>query len=212
MKNTTKDTQLRLSNHAMQLCREKYAGAHTALNTINKAIASVDIPPSVASATTLSSLEKCPFESTEMSEQMPTTQLLSTTTEIKDWLTILVNQPRAYLRLAFTVDISLSRGRYVGSEELPRVLLLEDGYYGGVMNVPRPLEPPNHRGQTDTNSVRLVDEEEPRLRLDLDFFDFGGDMDPVQTSSMYRSDYRPPNERSWTGAMVEELLEEVGRV
>ncbi|KAH6995914.1 fungal-specific transcription factor domain-containing protein [Ilyonectria sp. MPI-CAGE-AT-0026] len=212
MKNTTKDTQLRLSNHAMQLCREKYAGAHTALNTINKAIASVDIPPSAASATALSSLEKSPFESTEMSAQMPTTQLLSTTTEIKDWLTILVNQPRAYLRLAFTVDISLSRGRYVGSEELPRVLLLEDGYYGGVMNVPRPLEPPNHRGQSETNGVRLVDEEEPRLRLDLDFFDFGGDMDPVQTSSMYRSDYRLPNERSWTGAMVEELLEEVGRV
>lgn len=196
----------------MQLCREKYAGAHTALNTINRVIASVDIPPSAASATALASLEQSSFESTEISEQMPSTQLLSTTAEINDWLTILVKQPRAYLRLAFTVDISFSRGRYVGSEELPRVLLVEDGYYGGVMSVPRPLEPPNPRGQSEMNHVRLVDEEESRLRLDLDFFDFGGNMDPVQTSSMYRSDYRPPNERSWTGEMVEELLEEVGRV
>ncbi|KAH7142915.1 fungal-specific transcription factor domain-containing protein [Dactylonectria estremocensis] len=213
-KNTIKNTQLRLSNHAMQLCREKYTGAHTALNTINRAIASVDIPPSAASATALASLKQSSFSSTEISEQIHSTQLLSTSAEIKDWLTILVKQPRAYLRLAFTVDISLSRGRYVGSEELPRVLLVEDGYYGGLMNVPRPLELPhiNHVGQSDMNRVGLVGEEEPRLRLDLDFFDFGGDISPAQTNSMYRSDYRTLSERSWTGAMVEELLEEVGGV
>lgn len=180
-KNMTKNTQLRLSNHAMQLCRQKYTGTHTAINTMNRAIASMDIPPSASPEKVPASLKLSSSTSTEISEQIPFTQLVPTTAETRDWLTIFVKQPRAYLRLAFFVDISLSRGRYAGNEELPQVLLIEDGWYGGVMNVPRSLGLPriDHSGQSEVNRVRVVEEEEPRARLDLDFFDFGEDMGSV---------------------------------
>ncbi|CZR58614.1 uncharacterized protein PAC_08506 [Phialocephala subalpina] len=165
--------QLRLYNEAMSLCHARYTGTGLCLKYIDQTIASAR-----------SDLGNSKIEGGE--ERLSSKELMKVTegrNRMDDWFEAFVSKPRQYLRIAMTVDVWLSVGKYAASEDLPRVLMLDDGD-GSSNNLGVP------RSFVDLDEQRLLEESggvirelvsEPRRilvesekrRRDLDYFDFG---------------------------------------
>jgi hypothetical protein len=185
-KNESKRRQLRLYNEAMEICHARYSGTGACVNVINKTIASAkaDIFPSTPSA-------EQPSTSTAL--------LRAAANKIDDWFEVFVSQPRQYLRIALTIDISLCMGRYPQHEDFPRLLLM-DGSSQPCGSIPRALTPViEELGALESPATN--EDVMTGRRKDLDYFDFGtGGKSP-----------RSPGTSAWNGDMADSILEDVLR-
>ena len=171
-----KRRQLLVLNEAMNLCHERYTGCILARSIINRVI------------------EVARSEH----EVRQSTALLHSSSVIKNWFDVFVRKPTQYLRISFTIDISLSIGRYPDTYDyLPQRLSLQ--------TCPNRLQSPP---QTLISSIECSPENfgqpdevgtiEPARKTQLDFFDFG------EPDSWDVSANNP-----WSGEMVERMLDEV---
>jgi hypothetical protein len=187
-KNESKRRQLRLYNEAMEICHARYTGTGAALNVINKTIAS-------AKADIFSGTPSEPQCSTS------TALLRAAVNKIEDWFEVFVSQPRQYLRIALTIDISLCMGRYAGTDELPRLLLMTDSAMPSP-SIPRGLTPVTRQlGHVD---VELATPEAMAIsaqRRDLDYFDF-----EAAERGLKSSETSP-----WNENLADSILEDVLR-
>lgn len=114
----------------------------------------------------------------------------------QDWFDVFISKPNAYLRISFTVDMSLATGRFSSGENLPRRLSLH-GRLIPSCSIPQSLSPAFEDLVTNINTGDVAMLEQPRNSY-LDFFDFG------QSQPESGSDRDP-----WNGKTVDNILEEV---
>lgn len=125
--------------------------------------------------------------------------------KIDDWYEVFVSKPKQYLRLAMSIDISFSLGRYPSTTSLPNIILLSDSAIP-LSSIPRSLSTPVMStaplcdADMELSSPKALDILD--RRRDLDFFDFNS------ASSDVRSEQRGP----WDEDTVEIILEEALRL
>lgn len=175
-----KRRQLRLLNEAMDLCNERYTGAMAANNIIKKTIEAARLEQSAAQIQTPNS----------------TSLVHSSPDGIPDWFEVFISKPQQYLRISFSIDISLSIGRYPAIEDLPKRLSLHTRLIPSN-SIPQSLMPaveelpPN----ADTLESAML---EPTRNSHLDYFDFN------EPQSWGRPDGSP-----WNGQTVDKILDDV---
>ncbi|KAH6715892.1 hypothetical protein BKA61DRAFT_733726 [Leptodontidium sp. MPI-SDFR-AT-0119] len=177
-----KRRQLRLLNEAMDLCNDRYTGVMSARNIIKKSI-------EVARSEQKVIKDKASVSSS----------LTRPSPNLEDWLEVFVRSPAAFLRISFSVDMSLAVGRYPTTEDLPRRLYCH-GQLVPSHSIPQSLMPPVAVGDL-VKDVTTEDETamlEPIKNSYLDYFDFG------QPQTETRPDTNP-----WNGKHVDKILDEV---
>ena len=94
--------QLRILHETMALCLDRYDGTGAAQAAIARSIETGRVE-----------LEGNRLKST----------CLARAGSANDWFEVFVSQPSRFLRIAFSLDISLSKGRQIQTEDLPQHLL-----------------------------------------------------------------------------------------
>jgi hypothetical protein len=183
-KNESKRRQLRLYNEAMETCQSRYNGARACAIVINKTIAAAREG-------------MFPESGMQRLQQATSTALLRTAAnKVDDWLGVFVSQPRAYLRIALTIDISLCKGRYAETEDFPKLLLMDEK---AGSSIPRALDPVSSLVELDVEGADAL--VEGNDRRDLDYFDFG--LDGKSTGLVGRGDV---GVNPWQGQTVDDIL------
>ncbi|KAH7317793.1 hypothetical protein BKA65DRAFT_515202 [Rhexocercosporidium sp. MPI-PUGE-AT-0058] len=175
-----KRRQLRLLNEAMDLCNDRYTGTTSAINIIKRTI-------EVARSEKNGIKDKASVSST----------LTRTSPELQDWLDVFISSPAAFLRISFSIDMSLAVGRYPTTADLPRRL----SFHGQLVpshSIPQSLMPPIGDSVTDVTTVDGTSMLVPTRNSYLDYFDFG------QSQNDSRLESNP-----WNGKHVDKILEDV---
>lgn len=226
--------QLRLYNEAMSICHARYSGTGQCLKYMDQTIASARSDLSTSGSEIEGGEER-----TSSKEIMKVTEGRN---RMDDWFEAFVSKPRKYLRVAMTVDVWLSVGKYAANEDLPRVLMLDDGDAGSSLGVPRSFVDVDEQrlleesggviGELVSEPRRFLVESEKRRR-DLDYFDFGSatmndgvgvDAGMGEESEVGSNDNEMGSEEDeqnldqevevddWNGQMVDGMLEDVLRI
>lgn len=198
-----KRQQLRVYNEAMSLCHKRYTGTGQCLRYIDATIASARRDNNNSDESNGNKSEWYINYEGEMRNDISASALAKVTNEVTggpgegvgiwggkakmdDWFETFVTKPRQYLRIALTVDVWMACGKMAGSEDLPRVLLLDDSLAtnNSVLGVgiPKSLGALDHGiKRTRVGMGGFVAEvvdgdrgwEMGKRRSDLDYFDFG---------------------------------------
>jgi hypothetical protein len=179
-----KKRQLRILNEAMDLCSERYGGAHLTNGSIRK---------------TLEAARSEQEEAAETEIPMSSSVIPASPDAIPDWFEVFVNKPQQYLRISFSIDLSLAAGKYPDKKDLPRLLSLHNRLIQSN-SVPKSLMPEVPFKSTPSETALLLNPRllEPASNSFLDFMDFGDGQSAGE---------KEPN--PWTGQTVDKILEEV---
>lgn len=123
--------------------------------------------------------------------------LTRTSPELQDWMEVFVNSPAAFLRISFSVDMSMAVGRYPTTQDLPRRLSPHVQLIPST-SIPQSIMPAVGDPVGDTTNVDEAAALEPARNSYLDYFDFG----PSHTDT--RRETSP-----WNGKHIDRILEEV---
>ena len=175
-----KRRQLRLLNEAMDLCYERYTGAIAAKNIIKRTIETARSEQDAAQTGSSTSAS-----------------LMRSNPNIQDWFQVFVSKPTQYLRILFSIDMSLSTGRYPESDDLPQRLSLHTRLIPSN-SIPRSLMPVVEELPTGTDVLDKAAMLEPTRNHHLDYFDFN---EPLT--------WERPGGSPWNGHTVDEILDEV---
>lgn len=178
-----KRRQLRLLNEAMDLCSERYSGALAANNVIKKTIEAARSEQNAAHTRT----------------PRPTSLVRSSQEGIQDWFEVFVSKPQQYLRISFTIDISLAMGRYPDTEDLPRRISLNNRLIPSN-SIPQSLMPVVEEIPVNTDSLLEPAMLEPTRNSHLDYFNFNEPQSWGQPGS---------SGSPWNGQTVDKILDEV---
>ncbi|RDW77465.1 hypothetical protein BP6252_05518 [Coleophoma cylindrospora] len=195
-----KRRQLRLYREAMDVC-QKYTGTSVATQFISKTIASA----------------RCDLSLSNLPEKTQESTLSrSLTTKIEDWFEAFISRPKLYLRIALTIDMFLSLGRYPATTELPQKLFLPR--QGRVLEIgtetPEALLAVSNYSYPGTISEMNVGHElamaatsegSRSKNLNLDYFDLN--CDRVSTAVANLDDSKATG--AWSGETVEDILDEM---
>lgn len=177
-----KRRQLRLLNEAMDLCNERYTGALLANNIIKRTI-----------ATAVNAQLEQDFAKTQ---PCASTSLVQSPPIIQDWFEVFVSKPSQYLRISFTIDMSLSSGRYPDTKDLPRRLSMHDRLIPSH-SIPQSLMPVFEELSTSAEIDEAVTLK-PTRNSQLDYFDFNEPQTWSRTASS-----------PWNGQTVDKILDQV---
>lgn len=176
-----KRRQLRLLNEAMDLCSERYSGALAANDVIKKTIEAARSEQNVAHIQT----------------PRPASLVRSSQGGIQDWFEVFVSKPQQYLRISFTIDISLAMGRYPDTGDLPRRISLNNRLIPSN-SIPQSLMPVVEEIPVNTDLLLEPAMLEPTRNSHLDYFDFN---EPQS--------WGQPGGSPWNGQTVDKILDEV---
>jgi hypothetical protein len=175
-----KRRQLRLLNEAMDLCNDRYTGALAANNIIKRIIEAA-----------------CSEQDSAKIQASISTSLVRSAPDIQDWFEVFVRKPTQYLRISFTIDMSLSTGRYPDTEDLPQRLSTNTCLIPNH-SIPKSLMPVVEELPTSADVIDETAMLEPTRNSHLDYFDFN------EPQTWARSDSSP-----WNGQTVYKILDEV---